>query len=415
MQYDYYGYRKEQLGDRFNELERTNDKNARKRVAEKLLTINDQDEQEVIESNLPYLWYEALEKPDYKNSIRDVWQKLTTDKNSKLAKQIKNLKEGQDKFQFLPEISDLEQLPQFSFMLKVPFVLKKPYLSKDDRVFHIIDNPVHKDKVFQTPMVAPSSWKGALRAAMGYQEDNEKIIQLFGNAHDDEKGQSGRLYFYPTFFDRIGLEVINPHDRKKGTSARGPIYLECVSENATGDFVVLYIPFGKVNETEVAQDLELVAKGVEAMLTVYGFGAKTSSGFGVVDINGKIEFAIRADWPELKPPEPEIKAPEPELPRYLIAPEKIDPDFLNTDGSFKSEAEYIQGKSAKKAKQLYDKARKWWDSEQIRLAEFVASEPILEPEPPSKLTKVHFDKLSELGDRTREIIQRLQNGGSDYA
>ncbi|NJK67865.1 MAG: hypothetical protein HC789_12795 [Microcoleus sp. CSU_2_2] len=317
-----------------------------------------------------------------------------------------------NQFNFTPDSSDaLDRLPQFSFMLRVPFKLQKPYLSKDDRTFHLLDNPVRKDKVFQTLMVASTSWKGALRATFWQlvdREDNEQIIRLFGNAREDEKGQAGRLYFYPTFFDKIGLEVINPHDRKTGTG-KNPILIESVPIGATGDFVLLYVPFGKIDESQVAQDLELVAKGVEAMLVVYGFGAKTSSGFGIAEVSGKVDFAIRSDWPELKQPKTEVKPPEPDLPRYLVAPGRIDLDFLNPDGSFKSQEQYLQGKSGKNAKQLYDKAKKWWDSEQLRLAETAQVEPTPEPELPPKLTitDVSFDKLSELGDRVQQIAERL--------
>ena len=62
---------------------------------------------------------------------------------------------------------------------------------------------------------------------------------------------------------------------------------------------LLYVPlgpFGKSKETHreaVAQDLLLLAEGIRAMLTLYGFGAKTSSGFGVVEekLNGKVAIA----------------------------------------------------------------------------------------------------------------------------
>jgi CRISPR-associated protein Cmr2 len=161
MQYDYYVYRKEQVSDRFNQLERS-DKNSRKQAAENTFKINQKNEQEHIEPHLPYLWYEALGR-DLKNSVRDAWQKLTTDQNSQLAKQIQSLKKEQDAFGFTPNIDDLDCLPSLSFMLHISFKLRKPYLSKDDRTFHLLDNPVRKDKVFQTPMVASTSWKGALR------------------------------------------------------------------------------------------------------------------------------------------------------------------------------------------------------------------------------------------------------------
>ncbi|MEG4805976.1 RAMP superfamily CRISPR-associated protein [Microcoleus sp. F8-D3] len=406
MQYDYYAFRKEQLGETLNELDRAKveldeakqrkDKNARQQAERK---IEQAAENKVkLEPHLSYLWYEARNS-ELKNSLRDAWQKHLN------ASIIPNA------FHFTPELSALNYLPPLSFMLRFPFKLKKPYLSKDDRTFYLLDNPVRKDKVFQTPMVASTSWKGVLRATfwqLGHQKDNEQIIRLFGDAREDEKGQAGRLYFYPTFFDKIGLEVINPHDRKTGTG-KNPILIESVPVGATGEFVLLYVPFGKIDETQIAKDLELIAEGVEAMLAVYGFGAKTSSGFGIAEVIGKVAFAIRADWSELKPPEPQVKPPETDLPRYLIAPGQIDPDFLKPDGSFKSEAEYIQGKSAKKAKQLYDKAKKWWDSEQIRLAESAKVELISKPEPLQKIpiSEVSFDKLSDLGDRAKEITERL--------
>lgn len=220
--------------------------------------------------------------------------------------------------------------------------------------------------------------------------------------------QSGRLYFYPTFFSNIDekkrLEVINPHDRAKGTSKRGPIPLECVPVGALGDLVILYVPFGKVEEKEVAEDLKLVVAGVEAMLTIYGFGAKPSSGFGVAEVEGKGELAIRADLPNLTQSEPKAKQPEPALPRYWIAPGKLHPDFQSSDGSLKPEAEYLQGRSGKKEKQLYDKAKKWWKREGRQLAEITMQEPVPEPKPsPSNVRgnclsdRVSLDKRSFVG------------------
>lgn len=146
------------------------------------------------------------------------------------------------------------------------------------------------------------------------------------------------------------------------------------------------------------------------MLTVYGFGAKTSSGFGVADVEGKGELAIRADLPDLKQPEPEVKQPEPELPRYLIAPGQLHPDFQNSDGSFKSEADYLKGRSGKKAKQLYQKAKDWWEREGRQLAEATPQEPVSEPEPSSpkpSVTEVSFASLNELCDRAQTIAQNL--------
>jgi len=206
----------------------------------------------------------------------------------------------------------------------VPFKLQKSYLSKDDRAFHLLDNPIRKDKVFQTPMVASASWKGALRSAlwqMGHKEKNQQIIRLFGNEHQEEDHKnlkSGRLYFYPTFFDEIDLEVINPHGRKKGTSKRGPIYIECVPKDikakpVISDLVIIYVPFGSIDESQVAEDLELVVEGIKAMLTVYGFGAKTSSGFGIANQQGTGQIVINCSFT----PQIPLRPQEPEYPEKL--------------------------------------------------------------------------------------------------
>jgi CRISPR-associated protein Cmr2 len=312
------------------------------------------------------------------SATQDSWlQEAMFGKNKKQYWQNHYEKIGSDlnlsQFEFIPNSSNdaLKHLPPLSFMLRVPFKLQKPYLSKDDRTFHILDNPVRKDKVFQTPMVASTSWKGALRAALWqidsekYKKDNKQIIRLFGDAHDDEKGQSGQLYFYPTFFDKIGLEVINPHDRKKGTSKRGPIYLECVPKDATGELVILYVPFGKVEESQVIEDLKLVVQGVKEMLTIYGFGAKTSSGFGIVEdkLDSQGELAIRAD-------------------------------SLKQSAEFPTREEY-EASRVSQSKPYSDKMYQIEKNKAERDA--------------GKLRKKSFDKLSDFGDRAQEIVQNLSN------
>ncbi len=220
-----------------------------------------------------------------------------------------------------PPVPDPDLFPSGSFFLRIPFTLRKPYISKDDREFYILDNPVKKEWVFKVPYVAPSQWKGALRATIrrlrGYttwekEAKDEQMVRLFGNVKGEEVDFSaGCLHFYPTFFDRIGLEVINPHDRKTG-AGKQPIYFECVPAGTHGVFSLLYVPLylQHINQDAdccqdspiqvpqratdsspstslhlmVEQDLRLLARGIKAMITQYGFGAKTTSGFGVADV-----------------------------------------------------------------------------------------------------------------------------------
>jgi len=169
--------------------------------------------------------------------------------------------------------------------------LIRPYLSKDDHVLYIVDNPIARDKVFHLPIMRPSSWKGSLRAVLchlGHCQDDVLVQRLFGVTRDEDEGQAGRLVFFPTFFTQTSLEIINPHDRKTKTG-KNPILFECVPIGATGRFTLLYVPFDLIGadpaviRPQVGADLETVAQAVHDLFTVYGFGAKTSSGYGVAE------------------------------------------------------------------------------------------------------------------------------------
>lgn len=243
----------------------------------------------------------------------------------------------------------LALLPPGSFYIGFNFQLRKAlHISKDDTDFYVIDNPVKKDWVFKVPYVAPSQWKGCLHAALarrlvdwwtGSEEQKDEfirrrlqLVRLFGNEQGVEVDSSeletyldrvgeaelakryraelkkvapegrrrGRLAFYPTFFTGLGLAVINPHDRKTGAGTF-PIYFETVPENTRGRCELLYVPFDRagkdISETlrEAQEDLRCVAEGVTFLLTRFGFGAKTASGFGLTDpgLPSEGEIAVR--------------------------------------------------------------------------------------------------------------------------
>jgi CRISPR-associated protein Cmr2 len=255
------------------------------------------------------------------------------------------------------------------------------------------------------------------------------MIRLFGNIRAAESDfVAGRLTFFPTFFDKVSLEVINPHDRATGVGARGPILLECVPQGAQGNFFLLYVPFGPFGQSDddrragIADDLHAVAEGVRAMLTTYGFGAKTSSGFGTVEeqLAGEGKLVLRAKLdgetaPTVAPPAPQ----PPSLPRYLESPTRLHPDLRREDGTLKSEAEYqrfieSQGrKYGKSDRQLYDKAKKWWEQGGQTQAQQTPT-PAPEPAPPepSPVTIFTFRSLSELGDVAQRVASQLREGGA---
>ncbi len=243
---------------------------------------------------------------------------------------------------------DLSILPRGSWFLQFTFTLEKPWLSKDDEIFYVSDsvNPVRKDKVFKVPMMSAAAWKGLLRwtamhTRLALKKDEltadrfamHRFVQtlLFGDEQGEEpvgkKGfakyvhelnreaqpeyerllrnyykvedenaplphHSGRLVFFPTFFDDIDLEVINPHPRDT-RAGKQPIYLETVPEGATGTFSLLYVPFDRVGEDmsdEGSKHLRYLAPAITQLFLVYGFSAKRSSGYGQAqsDISGYV-------------------------------------------------------------------------------------------------------------------------------
>lgn len=239
-----------------------------------------------------------------------------------------------------PIMESPELLPPYSWSLSFRFRLAKPYLSKDDVPLYIIDNPVRKEKTFKVPMVASSQWKGALHAAFvqrlmresqaldeePFAERRLQMALLFGDEqgeapegtsgtakyldelkeeaaslyrkklrehfnHTDQKTlphHAGRLFFFPSYFNDIGMEIINPHDRKTKTG-KVPIYIESVPAGAEAAFTLLYVAHDRIGAGEVSQrthalaDLRETMESLKEMFTLYGFGAKTSSGYGVAE------------------------------------------------------------------------------------------------------------------------------------
>ena len=230
---------------------------------------------------------------------------------------------------------NISSLPKGSWVLEFPITLKKPFISKDDVPLYIIENPVRKDKIFNVPFTSATSWKGNLRWTMmkthlepkadnpdEFVETRFKHTLLFGtekgmeevakgwteyldnlcpeakdkyrnklkerSGRDEVPSLSGMLYFYPAFWDRIDMEVINPQDRKTKTG-KNPIYYEVVPAGAKGVFRLLYIPFyyiGKDTKNlkeNVMEDLEMLVDGLKEMMLTYGFSAKKSSGYGVIE------------------------------------------------------------------------------------------------------------------------------------
>lgn len=195
-----------------------------------------------------------------------------------------------------PSPIKVENLPCFSFLLQIHFTLATPCYIGESESFYLNECSQLKEKVFKVPMIPPSSWKGIFRNValkLAEEEENSKISdRLFGSSTEEvmEKGEpgQGRMRFYPTFFDTIGLDVINPHSRRT-KSGTVPIFEEIVIPKSRGIFTLVYIPIdllltaeGRQRlSTEISQDLWLTYKILKQVLHIHGVGGKTSRGFGL--------------------------------------------------------------------------------------------------------------------------------------
>lgn len=200
---------------------------------------------------------------------------------------------------------DFTRLPSSDWIaLQIQFTLQTPWFSKDDRPLHVFDNPIRKDWVFGVPCMSATSWKGLLRWACRMQagvigpeagsdssksKDDSWIIHLFGNEKSEKANfRAGALVFYPTFFNRIGFEVINPHDRaRRAVSETGPITYEVVPEGAEGTLNLLYAPLSGREASERKPDSNTLSKlvySITDLLEAYGISAKRTAGWGTAQI-----------------------------------------------------------------------------------------------------------------------------------
>jgi CRISPR/Cas system CMR subunit Cmr6 (Cas7 group RAMP superfamily) len=221
---------------------------------------------------------------------------------------------------------DITQYPEGSFCIRFELALEKPYISKDDMEFYVVDNPIRKEWVFKIPYIAGSQWKGVLHHSMvrslaekfdefskdEFVKQRLAITRIFGNEvesvkryfrgndtdeqrkeyaeeyerklqcilkteKDQEPLVSSRVFFYPTYFSNMTLEVINPHtEYVKGIN---PIYFETIPKGSSGTFCLLYVPLTQrwgTDFKDIKTDVMLIERFIHDMMIVDEFGAKTS-------------------------------------------------------------------------------------------------------------------------------------------
>jgi len=214
--------------------------------------------------------------------------------NGKLAKFVATGLEQMKRMDLLDPKIEIDALPKYSFYLHFQIELAKAVITRDDEPLYIIDNPIRKETVFKVPTIAASTWKGNLRWTLMHlrrvgelemhDEQFTNLLTVLLGPEQIEKGSDtealkGRVRFFASFFDRISLDLINPHDRKTKTPRHGPIFIEIIPEGAEGQFAFLY--FCKTNGNDAAGALDFLIEGLRALLFKYGFSAKKTSGYGL--------------------------------------------------------------------------------------------------------------------------------------
>src|SRR5579885_522633 len=201
--------------------------------------------------------------------------------------------------------------------IEIKFKLQSPWYSKDDRPFHVLDNPVRKDRVFGVPYMSAASWKGLSRwayrvhngligpAPIQDEEQRRKAkayeLHFFGNEKGEKEDfQRGSLAFYPTWFDKVGFEVINPHSRKTRAGTKLILY-EVVPADTEGILRLQYAPLpgaAKRDGVEPTEALQSLLDAAEQLLTVYGFSAKRTAGWGIAEVTNVRACAHGGGWKE---------------------------------------------------------------------------------------------------------------------
>ncbi|WP_300979902.1 RAMP superfamily CRISPR-associated protein [Methanomethylovorans sp.] len=315
---------------------------------------------------------------------------------------------------------NLSVLPENSFVIQFKVILKKPYISIDEQDFYIIDNPIRKDKVFSLPYVAPSSWKGSLRSALyhlGCNSEDKRIQSIIGGntLENDEILTKGRIHLFPSFFKKKGLEIINPHNRETRVGTI-PIPFECVPVGESGLFTLLYVPYNqflnsntKEFKNQILDDLLLLSQGLQFMFLTYGFGAKTPSGFGIVEdklIDGKITLKTKSITVSMQI---EVKPPEKVFEKYLKEDGKVKDAFIGggEDGLL-SNKEYNQKTSQFKDGSLneFKRFRTWYKFHGSDWQKHLQSEN----ETSAKWPFWNFGTFDELINAAIEIKQKLSEG-----
>ncbi|MBI4492162.1 MAG: hypothetical protein HY690_05155 [Chloroflexi bacterium] len=276
---------------------------------------------------------------------------------------------------FVPGPYALDCLADGSWLLSLGFRLKNAFTSKSETAFHFSNNPIVRDHLTGLPLVKPTTWKGHLRFAARMASTPETLIhRLFGETLGDEGGRAGRLHFFPTFFTTdVEREVVTPLKRSTRTPApgRGPIDIEVIPNGSRGTFCLLYLPHPRGpgwSPGQIADDMEAVAPALKAMFLDYGFSAKKTAGWGVVEdtVSGGTLWARGPTWPAPAKRASGAAGPAFRLPEDAFLPlldeARMPRSILRKpDGAWLSNSEFNALGEKPSSLNVYKRFHRWYD------------------------------------------------------
>lgn len=226
-------------------------------------------------------------------NIEKGFRKLGDIKRKIIEAKQRDYMERKDIAWFYPSRVEMEYLPLNTTLIKISFRLARPYISRDDSEIYTtseertLENPIARDKLTGLPMVKATGWKGHLRFSAEkikgeeYKNCREIIKRLFGDSDKEGNSNKGRLHFYPSFFQRkVQEDILTPIDRRSRKASK-LINIEVIPQGSQSEFYLLYFPY-LLSIEEIKEDLSFLAEALKLMFYTYGFSAKKSSGFGII-------------------------------------------------------------------------------------------------------------------------------------